>query len=106
MLLHHVVKINCILNMENKVNYNDKVLAIEETTPQKKVCKCCGKELPITMFNKRGTGHRNICISCERADSGASDKFKEYTSRELMEELHARGFKGTLKRMKVETLTI
>ena len=81
MLLHHVVKINYILNMENKVNYNDKVLAVEETTPQKKICKCCGKELPITMFNKRGTGHRNICISCERADSGASDKFKIYFKR-------------------------
>ena len=39
MLLHHVVRINYILNMENKVNYNDKVLAIEETTQQKKIWK-------------------------------------------------------------------
>ena len=91
--------------MDNN-NVGDKPLATIVTTSNKKKCKCCGKELPITMFNKRGTGHRNICISCERADSGASDKFKEYTSRELMEELHARGFKGTLKRMKIETLTI
>lgn len=58
------------------------------------------------MFNKRGSGYRNICISCERSNNGASDKFKEYTSRELMEELRARGFKGTFKRMKVETITI
>ena len=92
--------------MENKVNYNDKVLAVEETTPQKKICKCCGKELPITMFNKRGPGYRSICISCERGESGASDKFKQFTSRELMEELRSRGFKGTFKRMKVETITI
>ena len=92
--------------MDNNNNVGDKPLATIVTTSNKKKCKCCGKELPITMFNKRGTGHRNICISCERADSGASDKFKEYTSRELMEELHARGFKGTLKRMKIETLTI
>ena len=92
--------------MENNKDYSNEVLAVEETTTEKKTCKCCGKELPITMFNKKGTGHRNICISCERADSGASDKFKAYTSRELMEELHARGFKGTLKRMKIETLTI
>lgn len=106
MLLVVVVKINYILNMENNSNYSNEVLAVEETTQQKKVCKCCGKELPIIMFNKKGIGHRNICISCERGDSGASDKFKAYTSRELMEELHARGFKGTLKRMKVETLTI
>ncbi len=106
MLLHHVVKTNYILNMENKINYNNEVLAVEEATTNKKKCKCCGKELPVTMFNKRGTGYRNICISCERSETGASDKFKEYTSRELMEELRARGFKGTFKRMKVETITI
>ena len=41
------------------------------------------------MFNKRGIGYRNICISCERSDTGASDKFKQYTSRELMEELRS-----------------
>ena len=90
--------------MEN--NLNNEILATKEVVTQKKVCKCCGKELPITMFNKRGPGYRNICIVCERGDNGASEKFKQFTSRELMEELHARGFKCTLKRMKVETLTI
>lgn len=92
--------------MENNKDYSNEVLAVEETIQQKKICKCCGKELPITMFNKKGTGYRNICISCERGDSGASDKFKSYTSRELMEELRARGFKGTLKRMKIEEIKI
>ena len=106
MLLAVDVKINYILNMENNHDYSNEILAVEETTTEKKTCKCCGKELPLTMFNRRGPGYRNICISCERANSGVSDKFKAYTSRELMEELHARGFKGTLKRMKVETLTI
>lgn len=106
MLLHHAVKINYILNMENKTDYSNTVLAVEETIQQKKKCKCCGKELPITMFNKRGTGYRNICIVCERGDSGASEKFKQFTSRELMEELRMRGFKGTFKRMTVEEITI
>ena len=92
--------------MENKTDYSNEVLAIEETTQLKKICKCCGKELPITMFNKRGTGYRNICIVCERGDSGASEKFKQFTSRELMEELRMRGFKGTFKRMTVEEITI
>ena len=106
MLLVVVVKINYILNMENKPDYSNEVLAVEETTTEKKTCKCCGKELPITMFNKRGTGYRNICISCERGESGASDKFKDFTSRELMEELRSRGFKGVLKRIKVEEVKI
>lgn len=48
--------------MENK----EQPLAIAITTNNKKKCKCCGKELPINYFNKRGTGYRNICMSCER----------------------------------------
>lgn len=91
--------------MENKPDYSNEVLAVVETT-QQKTCKCCGKELPITMFNKKGKGYRNTCIVCERSDSAASDKFKQFTSRELMEELRFRGFKGTFKRMVVEEITI
>ena len=106
MLRHHAAKINYILNMENKIDYSNAVLAVEETIRQKKTCKWCGKELPITMFNKRGMGYRNICISCESSDSGASEKFKQFTSRELMEELRSRGFKGILKRIKVEEVKI
>ena len=106
MLLHHAVKINYILNMENNHNYNNEILAVEETTTEKKKCKCCGKELPLTMFNKKGVGYRSICISCERGESGASDKFKDFTSRELIEELRSRGFKGILKRIKVEEVKI
>ena len=99
-------KINYILNMENNNNYNNEIIDVEETKTEKKKCKCCGKELPLTMFNKKGVGYRSICISCERGESGASEKFKQFTSRELMEELRSRGFKGTFKRMKVETITI
>ena len=90
----------------NNKDFHNEVLAKEETTTEKRKCKCCGKELPLTMFNKRGPGYRNICISCERGESGASDKFKDFTSRELMEELRSRGFKGILKRIKVEEVKI
>ena len=102
MLLVAVVKINYILNMENK----EQPLAIAVTTNNKKKCKCCGKELPITYFNKRGTGYRNICMSCERDKTGISDKFKDFTSRELIEELRSRGYKGTLKYVKVEEFNL
>lgn len=102
MLLVVVVKINYILNMENK----EQPLAIAVTTNNKKKCKCCGKELPITYFNKRGPGYRNICMSCERDKTGVSDKFKDFTSRELIEELRSRGYKGTLKYVKVEEFNL
>lgn len=88
--------------MENK----EQPLAIAVTTNNKKKCKCCGKELPITYFNKRGTGYRNICMSCERDKTGVSDKFKDFTSRELIEELRSRGYKGTLKYVKVEEFNL
>lgn len=102
MLLVVVVKINYILNMENK----EQPLAIAITTNTKKKCKCCGKELPINYFNKRGPGYRNICMSCERDKTGISDKFKDFTSRELIEELRSRGYKGTLKYVKVEEFNL
>ena len=102
MLLVAVVKINYILNMENK----EQPLAIAVTTNNKKKCKCCGKELPISYFNKRGPGYRNICMSCERDKTGVSDKFKDFTSRELIEELRSRGYKGTLKYVKVEEFNL
>ena len=91
--------------MENK-DFHNEVLAEEVTTSEKKVCKCCGKELPITMFNKKGSGYRKICMNCERDKTGVSDRFKSFTSRELIEELRSRGYKGLLKRVKVEEIKI
>ena len=92
--------------MENNKDYSNEVLAVKETIQQKKICKCCGKELPITMFNRKGPGYRNICMSCERDKIGVSDKFKDFTSRELIEELRSRGYKGTLKYVKVEEFNL
>lgn len=86
--------------------YSDVILAKIETTNEKKICKCCGKELPLSSFKRQSKGYRKICISCERNNNGVSEKFKNFTSRELMEELRSRGFKGTLKYIRVEEVTI
>nr|DAG96222.1 MAG TPA: restriction endonuclease [Crassvirales sp.] len=91
--------------MDNS-NINEKPLATIITTSNKKKCKCCGKELPLSYFRKYAQGYRSICIACERKENGVSEKFKEFTSRELIEELRSRGYKGELKYVKVETFKL
>lgn len=88
--------------MEN----NEQALAVVVTTNNKKICKCCGKELPLNNFRKYAQGYRTVCMTCEREKKGISDKFKNFTSRELLEELRSRGFKGTLKYVKIEEFNI
>lgn len=77
-----------------------------EFTGKLKKCSYCGKELPLTHFSKRGTGYRNICNDCLKRESGATDKFKDFTSRELIDELKARGYEGTLQKKVVETIKL
>lgn len=91
--------------MDN-ADISEKPLATIITTSNKKKCKCCGKELPLSYFNKYAQGYRSICIACERKEKGVSEKFKEFTSRELIEELRSRGYKGELKYVKVETFKL
>lgn len=71
-----------------------------------KKCGCCGKDLPLSCFSKKGTGYRSICKDCEKREVGATDRFKDFTSRELIEELKARGYKGSLRKEIVEKVKL
>ena len=105
-------EINYIYNMD--INPNDfrpsadantadlKELKFKET----KVCARCGKTLPVSEFRKYAAGYRKICIHCERDESGVSEKFKDFSARELIEELRNRGYKGKLTYVKVEEVII
>lgn len=37
---------------------------MEKETPTTKVCKICGRELPLESFGKNKNGHLNICKEC------------------------------------------
>ena len=42
----------------------------------------------------------------EKREAGATDKFKDFTSRELIDELKARGYEGTIIKKVVETIKL
>lgn len=92
--------------MENNQIEQDKPLATQIEIAEKRKCRCCGKTLPITYFKQYGRGYSKTCMACERNESGVSEKFKDFTARELIEELISRGYKGQLKYVKVETFNL
>lgn len=74
-----------------------------------KVCKCCGRELPIEMFNKHkknSDGLQTYCKECQRqkntenynrkVKTSENSELSKFTPRELINELRKRGYKGTL----------
>lgn len=72
----------------------------EEKHLSTKVCACCGNELPITAFNKHGKskdGYESICKACKAKTKGSNPELLKFTPRELIDELRARGYRGTLE---------
>lgn len=67
-----------------------------EQVEQKRYCRKCKQWLPISHFNKYGAGIRHVCKACEHNIKNPSEKFIDFTSRELIEELRRRGYKGKL----------
>lgn len=78
-----------------------------------KKCSKCGRELPVTEFYVKSNapdGLQSWCKECskrankqsrKRESGGAgSEELKMYTSRQLMEELAKRGYRGELEYVK------
>lgn len=92
-----------------------------------KTCKCCNRELTLDQFKNGRWGYTSVCMECEnkhrkemrqkRIDE-AKDRIdreraenrqlclKDFTPRELMEELSRRGYEGKLRFVKVEEIDI
>lgn len=85
---------------------------MEET----KKCKCCGRELPVSEFSRAGYGTLNTCKECVSKNKKAAKakkrqerdfekeiadarkmRLKDFTPRDLMEELASRGIEGTMR---------
>lgn len=72
----------------------------EEKNIPTKVCSCCGNKLPVTAFNKHNhakDGYEAICRNCKVKNRGSNPDLAKFQPRELIEELRARGYHGTLE---------
>ena len=98
---------------------------MEQKIVETKVCECCGRELPMEMFSKRGMGVDRCCKDCVRekrlnsikkakeieglqqelADA-KNQRLSEFTPRELMTELARRGYEGKLTFTRTETIDL
>lgn len=88
--------------MDNN-NDNNITIPVEET----RKCRICGKILPISKFDRFGKrGYHTACKACEGKDYGTDEKFKDITSRDLILELRARGYKGKLQKITVVDIVI
>ena len=85
------------------------------------ICKECGRTLPETAFKTTRWGTKaGVCTECVTAKMKAqatakhekdvtdarSLRLRDFTPRELMEELAARGYKGTLTYTVTQTIDI
>lgn len=75
-----------------------------------KICKKCGRELPIEDYhidNRMVGNHKSVCKECTSAytaesrlrkkEEKESTPLSKFTPRELIEELRKRGYKGKLQ---------
>ena len=82
---------------------------------KKRVCKCCGRELPLTRFHATKIGVMKTCKDCvkkhqieghakkkmadlkdEEVAKARKARLSEFTPRELMERLKELGYKFTM----------
>ena len=81
----------------------------QTTTPieDTRKCRICGKILPISKFDRFGKrGYHTTCKACEGKEYGTDERFKDITSRDLILELRARGYKGKLQKVTVDEVVI
>lgn len=87
---------------------------VRENLPEeKKVCKGCGRELPLSCFkehNKSSDGHMSECNDCRRRKLSKKEAkvnpLATFTARELMLELRNRGYEGTLEYTEVHKINL
>ena len=90
---------------------------METTTTEKtRTCKECGKTMPEENFMKNPFGYYDLCKECWHRKAQAGKKknktdpmkmrLKDFTPRQLMEELRFRGYTGKLYFTETHTIDL
>lgn len=96
-------------------------------TKETKVCRCCGRELPISSFKNGRWGVVSVCLDCDKKHRAEKRKARldeqkqkvedvraenrqlclaDFTPRELMEELKRRGYDGKITYVETHTIDL
>ena len=77
--------------------------AQENQQEQRKLCKECGRELPVSEFGRHSRskdGLMCVCNDCRRRmrtkGTSKGNPLEKFTARELMHELALRGYEGNI----------
>jgi len=74
-----------------------------------KICKVCKRTLPLAAFKKNAKskdGYAYVCKSCSSGKLSTNPVLAEFSPKQLLEELAARGYHGTLTFIETHKLSV
>lgn len=100
--------------MDTTSSDNTNIMETTATTTTTKHCTKCGRDLPTSSFCRKSNSKDGLQTWCKECQANArlsnitsvriikqDNPLSAYTPRELMQELYARGYKGSLTYTKV-----
>lgn len=90
-----------------------------------RICKCCGRELPLEKFNKNAFGYTHVCNECTSknrseaakrrkemkakiadAENARNLRLQDFTPRELIKRLRDLGYTGKLNYVETHVIDL
>ena len=104
------------LQKRSAVSENEASGASPVSKEPTKVCAGCGRELPLSAFGghpRSKDGKLSVCQECrhrrsakEVAKTAKSNPLAQFTARQLMHELHLRGYDGEIQYVEVHKIRL
>ena len=99
-------------SVQKRMPVESETAAMAASEEPMKVCKGCGRKLPLSAFalhDKSKDGHMSECKECRRRKSSKASKgnpLEKFTARQLMHELNRRGYDGEISYVEVHKIRL